>query len=67
MRGKNYLQARAGCHDAQTSADVSNLDSKIWNQHVVVHNGETGDEYGCDIIIFEDDPEKRHVIAFNNN
>jgi hypothetical protein len=47
--------------------DVSNLDSKIWNQHVVVHNGETGDEYGCDIIIFEDDPEKRHVIAFNND
>ena len=27
--------------------DVSNLDSKIWDQHVVVHNGETGDEYGA--------------------
>ena len=47
--------------------DVSNLDSKIWDQHVTVHNGETGDEYGCDIIIFEDDPQKRHVLAFNNN
>ena len=47
--------------------DISNLDSKIWNQNIVVHNAETGDEYGCDIIIFEDDPSKRHVIAFNNN
>ena len=41
--------------------NVKNLDSELWKQQVMAHNGETGDEYPLDT--FEIDG--RLVLAFN--
>jgi len=43
--------------------NIKNLDSKLWSQHVMAHNAETGDEYPLDS--FEVDG--RLVLAFNTD
>ena len=55
----NFLHSKAN--------NVSNLDSKIWNENIIVHNRETGEEHECYIVITEGDQEKSHILAFNNN
>lgn len=44
--------------------DSSKLDemSRYWNQHVMVHNLETDDEYPCDTLIIND----KLILAINN-
>lgn len=37
--------------------------SRFWNQSVVVHDIETGDEYACDTLILD---ESKLVISINN-
>lgn len=37
---------------------------ELFNQHVMVHNIETGDEYPCDTTIFSDN--HRLVLSINN-
>lgn len=37
-----------------------------WNQNVIIHDAETGDEYGCDTYIISDKRgEDRFVLATN--
>jgi hypothetical protein len=51
----NFLHKHA--NDINTTEQMS----KIWNQHVMVHNMETDDEYPCDTIITND----RLVLGIN--
>lgn len=37
---------------------------ELFNQHVMVHNIETGDEYPCDTTVFSDND--RLVLSINN-
>lgn len=37
---------------------------ELFNQHVMVHNIETGDEYPCDTTVFSDN--NRLVLSINN-
>lgn len=45
----------------------NNLDdtSIWWNKPVMLHNIETGDEYTCDTLVFED--RNRLVLVINND
>jgi hypothetical protein len=45
----------------QKANDVKNLDSELWNQYVIAHNAETGDEYVLENFEIHD----RLVLAFN--
>lgn len=40
------------------------MNPALFNQHVMVHNIETGDEYPCDTTVFSDN--NRLVLSINN-
>lgn len=42
----NYLHKKAN--------DINNLDSKLWNSKVVIHDAETGEEYDSDTFYIDD-------------
>lgn len=42
----NYLNAQAN--------ELDNIGRFNWNNQVIVHDAETGDEYDCDTYIFDD-------------
>jgi hypothetical protein len=52
----NFLHKNA--NDAKKFNDMS----RFWNQHVMVHNMETDDEYPCDTLIIND----RLVLSIND-
>jgi hypothetical protein len=47
--------------------NVDNLNPNLWQQKVLVHNAETGDEYTCDTWELTDNKNKRIVIVFNHD
>lgn len=48
--------------------DVTNLDEYNWNQQVMIHNAETGDEYPADTwIIANSIGEDRLVLVINSD
>lgn len=38
----------------QKANDINNLDSKLWNSKVVIHDAETGEEYDSDTFYIDD-------------
>ena len=58
----NYLHQRAN--------DIKNLDSELWNQQVVAHNAETGDEHPLDTWLISQDAKtqpNRLVLVYNDS
>jgi hypothetical protein len=53
----NYLHKQAH--------DFKNLGKFNWNDPVIVHDAETGDEYNCDTYFISDNDQERFVLATN--
>lgn len=47
--------------------DIANLNSQIWNQPIIAHNAETGDEHICYTLNITDNNNARFVLVYNDS
>jgi hypothetical protein len=45
--------------------DIHNLDSKLWNSNVHIHDAVTGEEYNCDTFYVDDNTGEKLVLMIN--
>lgn len=48
-------------------ANTANPDPNLWQQKVLIHNEETGDEYMCDTLEIPLENHTRLVLSINYN
>lgn len=60
--GMKWLDLYNFLHKNANDISKFNDMSRFWNQHVMVHNVETADEYPCDTLIIND----RLVLSINH-
>lgn len=54
----NYLHKKAN--------DIHNLDSKLWNSDIHIHDAVTGEEYTCDTFYIDDDTGNEKLVLMIN-
>lgn len=54
----NYLHKKAN--------DVNNLDTKLWNSDVHIHDAVTGEEYTCDTFYVDDEHGDEKLVLMIN-